>query len=81
MNSAGNATQRFRLNVGVPPRITEEPKIVTVTEGSQARIPCEAVGVPEPTIMYASICNGELSLRACSLTWLDSLLLGSPKLW
>ncbi|EFO26419.1 hypothetical protein LOAG_02064 [Loa loa] len=52
INPAGNATQIQQLYVGVPPRITEKPRRITVKSGQQAELWCEAVGIPKPHITW-----------------------------
>uniref|UniRef100_F1KPK8 Hemicentin-2 n=1 Tax=Ascaris suum TaxID=6253 RepID=F1KPK8_ASCSU len=52
MNTAGNATQKQQLYVGVPPRITEKPRRIIVKSGQPAELWCEAVGIPQPQIRW-----------------------------
>ncbi|EYB86274.1 hypothetical protein Y032_0282g1279 [Ancylostoma ceylanicum] len=51
-NSAGKATQKTQVYVGVPPRIIESAKRELVKSGELATMWCEAVGVPKPTITW-----------------------------
>ncbi|XP_032884067.1 hemicentin-1 isoform X2 [Amblyraja radiata] len=51
-NIAGNITQYIRLNVHVPPRIQSGPRIMKVQSGHRIDIPCNAQGVPTPTITW-----------------------------
>lgn len=51
-NAAGSSTKRFRLNVFSPPTITPGARVVEVNEGSKAELPCEVLGVPNPTVTW-----------------------------
>ncbi|CAI5454961.1 unnamed protein product [Caenorhabditis angaria] len=51
-NKAGTATQKTKLNVGVPPKILERPKTQVVNKGDQVTLWCEASGVPQPNIEW-----------------------------
>jgi len=64
-NSAGSATHAFVLNVGVAPKIGDEPSRVLVNVGETAVLECDAFGVPEPTISWTVSC--------ASLSRLDGL--------
>ncbi|XP_067893515.1 hemicentin-1 isoform X1 [Heterodontus francisci] len=51
-NIAGNVTQYTKLSVYVPPRIQPGPRIMKVQAGHRIDIPCNARGVPTPTIAW-----------------------------
>lgn len=38
--------------IGSPPEIIDKPENLTITEGSNARLPCEATGAPKPTVAW-----------------------------
>lgn len=40
------------LFTGSPPEIIDKPDNLTITEGSNARLPCEATGAPKPTVSW-----------------------------
>lgn len=56
-NSAGNASQRFVVYVGVAPKITDDVRRIVVANGSRTDVPCEAVGHPSPSIEW--LFNGQ----------------------
>ncbi|XP_060132638.1 hemicentin-1 isoform X1 [Zootoca vivipara] len=51
-NIAGNATQSVKLNVHVPPKIQRGPRVMKAKAGSRIDIPCNAHGIPPPTITW-----------------------------
>ncbi|XP_062920094.1 hemicentin-1 isoform X2 [Mobula hypostoma] len=51
-NIAGNVTQYIRLSVHVPPRIRSGPRIIKVQAGQRIDIPCNAQGVPTPSVSW-----------------------------
>ncbi|XP_059503813.1 hemicentin-1 isoform X2 [Stegostoma tigrinum] len=51
-NIAGNITQYTNLTVHVPPRIRPGPRVIKVQAGQRIDIPCDASGVPSPTITW-----------------------------
>ncbi|XP_043555476.1 hemicentin-1 [Chiloscyllium plagiosum] len=51
-NIAGNVTQYTKLTVNVPPRIQPGPRVIKVQAGHRVDIPCNAWGVPKPTITW-----------------------------
>ncbi|XP_067846589.1 hemicentin-1 isoform X2 [Heptranchias perlo] len=51
-NIAGNVTQYIKLSVHVPPKIQPGPRIMKVQVGHRIDIPCNARGVPTPTITW-----------------------------
>lgn len=40
------------LCTGSPPEIFNKPENLTITEGSNARLQCEATGAPKPTVSW-----------------------------
>ncbi|XP_072429742.1 hemicentin-1 isoform X3 [Chiloscyllium punctatum] len=51
-NIAGNVTQYTKLTVNVPPRIQPGPRVIKVQAGHRVDIPCNAWGMPKPTITW-----------------------------
>ncbi|XP_071821894.1 hemicentin-1-like isoform X3 [Apostichopus japonicus] len=50
---AGNISRNFRVNVQVPPRIGDSPTTIRSLVGDNIVLPCEAVGVPIPVVMWS----------------------------
>ncbi|XP_026558988.1 hemicentin-1 [Pseudonaja textilis] len=75
-NIAGNATQKVKLNVHVPPKIQHGPRVIKAKAGNRVDIYCSAQGIPSPRItwlkdqqplliyneQYASSLDGKLSI-------------------
>ncbi|XP_034265503.1 hemicentin-1 isoform X1 [Pantherophis guttatus] len=75
-NIAGNATQKIKLNVHVPPKIQHGPRVIKAKAGNRVDLHCSAQGIPSPTItwfkdqqpllidnkQYASSLDGTLSI-------------------
>ncbi|ETE68709.1 Hemicentin-1, partial [Ophiophagus hannah] len=75
-NIAGNATQKVKLNVHVPPKIQHGPRVIKAKAGNRVDIYCSAQGIPSPRItwlknqqpllidneQYASSLDGTLSI-------------------
>ncbi|XP_053098888.1 hemicentin-1 isoform X3 [Hemicordylus capensis] len=51
-NIAGNATQSVKLKVHVPPKIQRGPRVMKAKVGYRIDIPCNAQGIPPPTITW-----------------------------
>ncbi|EMP38793.1 Hemicentin-1 [Chelonia mydas] len=51
-NIAGNVTQSVKLNVHVPPKIQRGPRVMKVQVGHRVDIPCNAQGIPPPTVTW-----------------------------
>uniref|UniRef100_A0A8D2KTM3 Hemicentin 1 n=1 Tax=Varanus komodoensis TaxID=61221 RepID=A0A8D2KTM3_VARKO len=51
-NIAGNATQLVKLTVHVPPKIQRGARVMKVKVGYRIDIPCNAQGIPPPTITW-----------------------------
>nr|XP_005290755.1 hemicentin-1 isoform X1 [Chrysemys picta bellii] len=51
-NIAGNVTQSVKLNVYVPPKIQRGPRVMKVHVGHRVDIPCNAQGIPPPTVTW-----------------------------
>uniref|UniRef100_A0A452IZR1 Ig-like domain-containing protein n=1 Tax=Gopherus agassizii TaxID=38772 RepID=A0A452IZR1_9SAUR len=51
-NIAGNVTQSVKLNVQVPPKIQHGPQVMKVQVGHRVDIPCNAEGIPPPTVTW-----------------------------
>uniref|UniRef100_A0A674IMN9 Hemicentin-1 n=1 Tax=Terrapene triunguis TaxID=2587831 RepID=A0A674IMN9_9SAUR len=51
-NIAGNVTQSVKLNVYVPPKIQRGPRVMKVQVGHRVDIPCNAQGIPPPTVTW-----------------------------
>ncbi|NXY61032.1 HMCN1 protein, partial [Callaeas wilsoni] len=54
-NVAGSATKEYNLQVYTRPTISNSgphPSEVTVTQGSEMSLECEAQGIPEPAVMW-----------------------------
>ncbi|KAL9846109.1 hemicentin-1 isoform 2-T2 [Geothlypis trichas] len=57
-NAAGSERQRLDLHVLVPPTIASGQTNITVTVNVQTTLPCEATGIPRPSISWKK--NGHL---------------------
>ncbi|XP_025019182.1 hemicentin-1 [Python bivittatus] len=51
-NIAGNATQKVKLHVHVPPKIQHGPRVIKAKVGYRINIPCNAQGIPPPRITW-----------------------------
>ncbi|KAL4635075.1 hemicentin-1 [Arapaima gigas] len=51
-NEAGTQRKKIDLQVNVPPRITQGPTNITVTVNVQTILPCEATGIPKPSVTW-----------------------------
>lgn len=52
-NEAGETKKATWIKVNSsPPEIIDKPDNLTITEGSNARLPCEATGAPKPTVSW-----------------------------
>nr|XP_014344645.1 PREDICTED: hemicentin-1 [Latimeria chalumnae] len=81
-NIAGNTTQSVKLNVHVPPKIQPGPRVIKVHVGHSIDIPCNAQGVPLPSVtwfkdnttllidgrQYNSVPEGTLTIRRVHLS-------------
>ncbi|XP_048761303.2 protein sidekick-2-like isoform X2 [Ostrea edulis] len=55
-NEAGETKKATWIKVNSsPPEIINKPVNLTITEGSNARLPCEATGAPKPTVSWKRI--------------------------
>ncbi|XP_061168000.1 protein sidekick-2-like [Saccostrea echinata] len=55
-NEAGETKKATWIKVNSsPPEIINKPGNLTITEGSNARFPCEATGAPKPTVSWKRI--------------------------
>ncbi|XP_038601048.1 LOW QUALITY PROTEIN: hemicentin-2 [Tachyglossus aculeatus] len=53
LNKAGRSEKHYNLNVLVPPYFSsEEPRVLSVTEGHPASLTCECRGIPFPRITW-----------------------------
>ncbi|CAH1786157.1 unnamed protein product, partial [Owenia fusiformis] len=51
-NNAGKASIILDLIVQVPPHISDDNRIYTVSQGDTANLPCQAAGIPPPAISW-----------------------------
>uniref|UniRef100_A0A4W3JWV4 Hemicentin 1 n=1 Tax=Callorhinchus milii TaxID=7868 RepID=A0A4W3JWV4_CALMI len=51
-NIAGNITQSVILSIHVPPKIQPGPRVMKVQVGHRVDIPCNAHGLPTPTVTW-----------------------------
>ncbi|XP_039213555.1 hemicentin-1 isoform X2 [Crotalus tigris] len=51
-NIAGNATQKIKLNVHVPPKIQHGPRVIKAKVNNRVDIHCNAQGIPSPRITW-----------------------------
>ncbi|XP_078319648.1 protein sidekick-like isoform X2 [Crassostrea virginica] len=55
-NDAGETKKATWIKVNSsPPEIIDKPENLTITEGSNARLPCEATGAPKPTVAWTKM--------------------------
>uniref|UniRef100_A0ABM5GDB4 Hemicentin-1 n=1 Tax=Pogona vitticeps TaxID=103695 RepID=A0ABM5GDB4_9SAUR len=86
-NIAGNATQAVKLNVQVPPKIQRGPRVMKAKVGYRIDLPCNAQGIPSPTITWFKnqrpilIDNGQYAVASDGTLSISQVLLSDSGIY